>query len=65
MRCTLALLTALLAPSIALHGAELKLASVFTDHAVLQREAVVPVWSWADADGDKNLPAAPFRCPMQ
>jgi sialate O-acetylesterase len=28
-------------------GAELKLASVFTDHAVLQREAAVPVWGWA------------------
>jgi sialate O-acetylesterase len=39
----------LLLPLAALHGAELKLASVFTDHAVLQREAVVPVWGWAGA----------------
>lgn len=29
--------------------AELKLASPFTDHMVLQREMPVPVWGWADA----------------
>jgi len=29
-------------------AAELKLASVFTDHMVLQREMPVPVWGWAD-----------------
>ena len=31
----------------ALH-AEVRLAGVFGDHMVLQREAVVPVWGWAD-----------------
>lgn len=31
-------------------AAELKLASVFTDHMVLQREQSVPVWGWADAN---------------
>jgi len=30
-------------------AAELKLAAVFTDHAVLQRDVAVPVWGWADA----------------
>ena len=39
----------LLASAISLHAAELKLASVFTDHAVLQRDVEVPVWGWADA----------------
>jgi sialate O-acetylesterase len=39
----------LLALTSALHAAELRLASVFTAHAVLQREAVVPVWGWAGA----------------
>ena len=32
-----------------LHAAELKLASVFSDHMVLQRGQEVPVWGWADA----------------
>ncbi|MBK8952267.1 MAG: hypothetical protein IPM85_08285 [Chitinophagaceae bacterium] len=32
--------------------AEVKLASVFTDHMVLQRNAPVPVWGWA-AKGEK------------
>lgn len=30
------------------YGAELALPSVFSDHMVLQREAAVPVWGWAD-----------------
>jgi sialate O-acetylesterase len=34
-------------PLAVLHAGELKLASVFTDHAVLQREASVPIWGWA------------------
>ncbi len=32
--------------------ADVKLASPFTDHMVLQRELLVPVWGWADA-GEK------------
>jgi len=35
-----------------LRAAEFKLASIFTDHAVLQREAAVPVWGWADAGAE-------------
>lgn len=31
---------------------ELKLATVFSDHMVLQRDKLVPVWGWADA-GEK------------
>ncbi|MCX6895023.1 MAG: sialate O-acetylesterase [Verrucomicrobia bacterium] len=30
-------------------AADLKLAGVFTDHMVLQRDMPVPVWGWADA----------------
>lgn len=53
MKQILTLLTALmLAPLASLQAAELKLASVFGDHAVLQREAVVPVWGMADAGAE-------------
>ena len=44
-------LLALLLAITSLH-AEVKLASPFTDHMVLQRELPVPVWGWADA-GEK------------
>ena len=37
----------LLASFAALHASELKLAPVFTDHAVLQRDKPVPVWGQA------------------
>ena len=43
----LVLIIALLAPTAVLHADEIKLASVFTDHAVLQRDASVPIWGWA------------------
>ena len=33
-------------------SAEVKLATVFSDHMVLQRDAKLPVWGWA-ADGEK------------
>ena len=39
----------LFAPLAFLHAAEIKLATVFCDHAVLQRDQVVPVWGSADA----------------
>ncbi len=38
----------LLASLAALAAADLKLAAVFTDHLVLQRDKAVPVWGWAD-----------------
>ena len=38
----------LLAPLAPLHANELKLAGVFSDHMVLQREQAVPVWGWAN-----------------
>lgn len=45
------LITALLlAPLLALHAAELKLASVFAANAVLQRDQPASVWGWADAN---------------
>ena len=46
--CTL-LVALLLAPLGTLYGAELKLASVFAEHMVLQRDKPVGVWGWADA----------------
>lgn len=36
-------------------GAELKLASVFSDHMVLQRDREVPVWGWADAGSEVHV----------
>ena len=39
----------LLVPLAALRAAELKLPSILSDHAVLQREKPLPVWGWADA----------------
>jgi sialate O-acetylesterase len=35
--------------SAALSEAEVKLPALFTDHMVLQRDAVLPVWGWAGA----------------
>ena len=33
-----------------LHGETLRLAKIFTDHAVLQRDIPVPVWGWAEPE---------------
>ena len=38
----------LLTSSASLLAADLKLASLFSDHMVLQRDQPVPVWGWAD-----------------
>ena len=43
------LAAALLAPSSALHAADLEVAAIFADHGVLQRDHAVPVWGRADA----------------
>ena len=32
-----------------LHAADFKLASIFSDHAVFQRGAVMPIWGWTEA----------------
>ena len=48
----LALAAVLLTPLAAVPAGELKLASVFADHAVLQRDASVPIWGWA-SPGDE------------
>jgi len=48
MKHPLSFLIALLfAPFAALHAAELKLAALFSDHMVLQRDMPVPIWGWA------------------
>lgn len=41
-------LATLLILAIPLQAADLKLAAVFSDHMVLQRDKPVPVWGWAD-----------------
>ena len=45
----LSLSVAILLASLGALAADLKLAGVFTDHMVLQRDVVVPVWGWAAA----------------
>lgn len=50
LHVSLSLAFALLAAKgLTLNAAEFKLACLFTDHAVLQCDAAVPVWGWADA----------------
>ncbi len=39
----------LLLPLATVHAADLKIATIFGDHSVLQRDRPVPVWGWADA----------------
>jgi sialate O-acetylesterase len=43
-----AIVALLLAPLSTLQAAELKLAALFSDHMVVQRDKPVPVWGWAD-----------------
>ena len=50
MKVLLTALTALLlAPPDSLPGAELKVAGVFSQNTVLQRDKPIPVWGWAEA----------------
>lgn len=46
-RTALFVTVVLLALPAALHAAELKLAAIFSDHMVLQRDKAAPVWGWA------------------
>jgi sialate O-acetylesterase len=49
MKPLVPLITALLlAPLAALHAADLRLPSIFSDHMVLQSGKAVRVWGWAD-----------------
>ena len=43
-----AIVAILLAPLATMQAAELKLAALFSDHMVVQRDKPVPVWGWAD-----------------
>ena len=52
MKLSLLLATVLL-PQLAL--AELKLNSLFTDHMVLQRDKVLPVWGTADPEAEVSI----------
>ena len=47
MRKILVLL-ALLLPSALLLAEDIRVAHIFSDHMVLQRESAVPVWGWGD-----------------
>jgi len=59
MKTPLALLTAvLLTPVAALHAADLKLAALFRDHMVLQREMPVPIWGWANPGEEVDVAIA-------
>ena len=49
MMCLLAVLISITAASA---RADVRLPAIFSDHMVLQRDALVPVWGWADA-GEK------------
>jgi sialate O-acetylesterase len=44
----LVLTSLLLTPLAAVSAAELKVASIFTDHMVLQRDKPMPIWGWAN-----------------
>ena len=44
-----------LLPLASIHAAPLKIAAVFTDHAVLQRDKPVPVWGWADTGAEVTV----------
>jgi sialate O-acetylesterase len=39
-------------------SAELRLPAMFTDHAVLQREVLVPVWGWAEPGAEVHVAIA-------
>lgn len=45
----------LLVPLFASAQTQLKLAALFSDHMVLQREQVVPVWGWAQAGEEVTI----------
>src|SRR5690349_14579971 len=38
--------------------AELKLPSLFSDHMVVQRDAQVPIWGWADSGAEVEVSLA-------
>ena len=52
------LIALLLTPLAALHSAELRLPSIFSDHLVLQCDKAVPVWGWADAGEEVSVSIA-------
>ncbi|CAN5906283.1 sialate O-acetylesterase [soil metagenome] len=49
MKTTLCFTLTILLLGTAAQATELKLASIFSDHAVLQRDQPAPLWGWADA----------------
>jgi sialate O-acetylesterase len=49
IRCTLLVVLTLVAGLVNPARADLRLPTLFSDHAVLQRDKELPVWGWADA----------------
>jgi sialate O-acetylesterase len=47
-----------LAAALSTASAAIKLPAIFSDHAVLQREATVPVWGWADPSEEVKVSIA-------
>jgi hypothetical protein len=48
----------LLTPLSAFCAGELKLAAMFSDHMILQRDRPVPVWGWSDAGAEVTVDCA-------
>ena len=48
----------LLTPLSSLFAGELKLAAMFSDHMILQRDRPVPVWGWSDAGVEVTVDCA-------
>ena len=51
----------LLATPTALHADELRFAKIFTDHGVLQRDMLVPVWGWTGPESKVQVEFAGQR----
>ena len=56
----LSLLLALLVPAALLQAENLRVAHIFSDHMVLQRETFVPVWGWGEPG--KTVTVVPSWC---
>jgi sialate O-acetylesterase len=55
MKIPLSHLLALVLGPLTLRAGEIKLPALFSDHVVLQRDAPVPVWGWADPDEEISV----------
>ena len=65
----LVILFALLAGSVRYAAAEVRLAGIFADHMILQRERPIQIWGWAFkpviADHDCTIQKRPRKCSVK